>query len=250
MTIGMTDFQTKTSELTTLGVNQTSDVCLARVNKEAFGKLCSIEVKNKGRGNVSFKLKKRGLTYPITAENKNLLRVGSTDWFRGPLVSRRVTPGSVVIVDANGGVPQRVEDTDADGVLWQTDGPAGPTYPKKVGEIEYNEGRFDFTFEVAVTLAVLAEYKHTDWTVFSPVLEFASLAAGGGCRRLILVPDNAATFFNNVRDEEEVGFFAALLLVSDPETILGLVVEYFGDDSDIVLPIAKGEIYDHPYHNA
>jgi hypothetical protein len=245
----MTDFKTRSAELPTLGVHSVTPICLARLNQAAFGKLNSFSLQNKGKGNVSFELKKRGQRYTIAAEDISALQVGATDRFRGPFAKRRVDPKSIVIVDVNAVVPQRVEDTNGDGILWQTDGPTTVTYPKQVGTINYNDGIVDFTFELAVTTPVTVDYKHTDWTSFGTAITITSLVAGGGSRDIIILPDRADNFYDGVRDEEEIGFFAALIAGQVP-TILGLVVTYMGDDSEIILPPHKGEIDDYPFHNA
>lgn len=247
--IGHADFMLKESEDVALGVNSIADICLARVNKEAFPKLHSFRLKNKGSGNVTFTLKKRGVSTTIAAESLNGLQVGGSDRFRGPMANRRVTPQTVVIVDTNAGVPQRVEDTNGDGILWQTDGPATITYPRQVGTINYNDAVIDFTFGVAVTLNVTAGYQHTDWSAFGTPITFG-LVAGGAERTFLIVPDNAENFFDSVKDEDEIGFFGKKTAVDQAETVLSLVLCYFGDDSDIKLPIKKGEIDDYPYHNA
>jgi len=249
MAIGMMEFQTREAELTGLGVRDTADTCLARVNNEGFALLQSFIMKNKGPGNVTITLKKRGQSYTIAAENIDALRVGATDRFRGPFANRRVTPGSITLVDSNGGVPQKLQDTNSDGVLWQTDGPAGPAYPIQVGSIDYNTGVIDFTFNQAVTLSVTVAYKHTDWTAFGTPITFP-LVAGGAERQIIIVPDNADNYFDSLRDEQEFGFFGKRTAADQPPSQVGLVVVYFGDDSKIRLPLVKGEIRDYPYHNA
>lgn len=247
--IGHADYQVKEAELVRLGVNSVEDVCLARVNREGFKNIQRISLKNKGNGNVTVTLKKRGQESTVVDENINALQVGGTDRFRGPFANRRVTPGSIVIEDDNAVVKQKVEDTDKDGVLWQTDGPAGPSYPIRVGSIVYEEGKIDFTFVQGVTLNVLADYKHTNWAQFDSNITF-DLAAGGGARDYIILPDAADNYFDSLRDEEEWGIFAKRKTSSDPNTFLGLIVGYIGDESPLKLPLPTGEITGYPYHNA
>ncbi len=249
MPIGHAEFQTKEAELVRLGVHSTEDVCLARVNKDGFMKIVKFSMSNKGKGNVTITLKKRGVQYTIPAENIEPLRVAASDRFRGPLTKKRIKPISVTIVDANVGVPQKVQDTNGDGVLWQTDGPAGPAYPVEVGKIEYETGIFDFTFVKAVTLTTVeADFQHTDWTAFTPAITFG-LVAGGGARSIILFPDRAQDYTEDVRDELEWGFFGKKTASDQANTTVGLITSYIGDDSPIKLPHEKGEITGFPYHN-
>jgi len=250
--IGMAEYQDRTAELTTLGVNSTSDIVLARFNRAGVMRLNSFELNNKGRGDVTFTLLKRGREYPIVAENINALRVAATDRFRGKLAQRRIKPGSVVIVDTNVGVPQRIEDSNNDGKLWQTNGPAGPAYPILVGTINYDDAIVDFSFQVAVTLAVTTGYRHTNWTQFTTNVTF-DLVKAGGYQHYVVKGDSTRT--ENILkgmsfDEQEIGFVAKKKTSSDPETVLGLCIHYHGNDEEVSLPIIKGEIDDYPYHNA
>jgi len=253
MSIGMMEYQDREAELVALGVNSTSDIILARFNRAGVMRMNSFELKNKGKGDVTFTLKKRGKEYPITAEDIDSRQVGSSDRFKGTLAQRRVKPGTVVIVDANTGTIQRVEDTNSDGVLWQTDGPVGPTYPIQVGVVNYHDGTVDFTFQVAVTLSTVdAAYRHTNWTVFSTSVTF-SIVKAGGYQHYQVKGDSARTaniLSGMSIDEIEIGFAAKKKTVDDPETILGLVIHYHGNDEEVSLPIIKGEIGDYPHHNA
>ena len=246
--IGMMEFTVKEAELTSLGVRSTEDACLARVNKDGFPLLQSFYMKNQGYGNVTVTLKKRGQEYTIAAENIDALRVGTTDRFRGPFAQRRVKPGSITILDANVGVDQKIQDTNSDGILWQTDGPPGPAYPIKVGTVDYNNGIIDLTFNQAVTLSVVVAYKHTNWVAFDSPITFG-MVAGAGARDYIILPDNAQNYVESLRDEIEFGWFGKKTASDQPSTSLMLTVRYFGDDSKIRLPLEKGEITGSPYHN-
>ena len=132
--IRMSEYLNKSTELNSLGVHSVVDVCLARVTG-GLRQLQGFELKNTGKGLVTFTLKKRGKSYTVAAQNISALQVGATDRIRGALGIRRITPKTVVILDTNVGTPQRVEDKNGDGILCQTNGPAGPTYPLEVGTI-------------------------------------------------------------------------------------------------------------------
>jgi hypothetical protein len=243
------EHRTKPAELVGLGVHSVEDVCLARVNKTGFSLIESIELVNKGHGNVTFTLKKRGQSYTIAAEVITSLQVGATDRYRGKLAQRRVTPGTITILDSNAGVDQKVEDTNADGILWQVDGPVGPTYPIEVGTVDYNEGILDFTFNQAVTNPTTIDYKHTNWTAFGTPVTFDIVAAAGS-RKYTILPDDAENYFDSLKEEIEFGIFAKKTASDQDNTVLGLIVWYFGDDSQITLPLVKGEILGTPYHNS
>lgn len=246
--IGHQEYNIKHTEDPTLGIASTNDECLLRVDKAGLRLLHSFEVKNKGKGNATITIKKRGMEYTIAAEVLTALQVGATDRFRGPLTKRRVKPGSVVILDSNVVVVQRVEDTNGDGILWQTDGPVGVTYPKEVGKINYHTGWIDYVFENAVTAPVVGDYKHSDWSPFAAPISLA-VVAGGGHRTFIIKPDNAAAFLAGVKEESEIGIFGKLDVDQVPTTV-GVLVYYAGPQDDMQLPLVKGEIRDYPYHNA
>lgn len=244
----MNEYTNKCAELNSLFVPLTTDLCLARILSSSFKQVSSFEIKNTGRGTITVTLKKRGETTTVTAANKNALRVDSTDRFRGNLGARRLTPKTVIIVDTNVVIPQRVEDTNGDGILWQTAGPVGPTYPVQVGTVDYNEGIIDFTFYATVTLAVTADYKQTDWASFSTPVTF-DVAPGGGVYPYIIYPTNAENYMDSVKNADEIGFFAKRKSASDVASSINLSVGYFGDDSNISSQIVRGEITGYPYHN-
>lgn len=250
--IGKVEFRNKYSSDRTLGVSSTTDQGLLRVVGGSNGSLTRIEgftVVNVLDGDVTITVKKRGTSFPITAEDIEALQVGATDQFKGPLANRRVTPGTVVITDANGGTPQKVEDTNGDGRLFQTDGPAGPVYPQEIGTIEYNNGKIDFTFLLTVTLTTVeAAYTHTDWTAFGTPITF-TVVKGGGTREFKIYPDNAENWVDGVKGQEEVGFFGKLASASDANSMVVIDIGYFGDDSLVQMPFQKGEINDFPLHN-
>ena len=248
--IGFAEFREKYTEQTVLGVKSTVDEALIRIaEKSALNLISKFDLKNKGKGSVIFTLKARGKEFPVTNENINALQVGATAQVSGQLGNRRVKPGTIVITDSNVGVPQRVEDTNGDGVLFQTDGPAGPTYPLEVGTVEYNNAVVNFTFQFAITTDVEADYTHTDWQDFSPSIT-STIVGGGGQRTFILLPDNADAYFDGIKDMTEVAWFARKSSASEEEGVLGLIVYYHGDDNLIQLPLVKGEISDFPFHNA
>jgi len=244
----MAEFTNKQAELLNLGVNSLSDQCVARIKGDGMKLVQSFDLRNTGKGAVTFTLKKRGQSYSIVDEDIESLQVGATDRFKGALAKRRITPKTIVITDANA-TPQRIEDTNGDGILWQTAGPTGPTYPIRVGTIEYNNGVIDFTFVLVVTLTTVEiDYRHTDWTAFTSNITF-DIVAGGACVPYIVYPANASNYVKGIKDESEVGFFAKRK-TGEVSTMLALAISYFGDDSLMTLPIAKGEIDEFPFHNA
>lgn len=248
--IGMMEFRDKVAELTNLGVNKETDIIMARLNRDGCPRLQGFKLYNRGNGAVTFTLKKRGASTTVAAENIDALRVGATDRFRGSMANRRVTPGTVKIVDSNVGTPQQVEDTNGDGVLYQTNGPAGPSYPVEVGAINYNEGIIDLTFEIGVTLSVTADYKHKNWADFATPITFDVVAGGAVPYEIGGDKTRSENFQDGIGlDTTEIGF-AAKKKSGEVSTTLALEVLYYGDDSLIKLPIKKGEIDDYPYHNA
>jgi hypothetical protein len=246
--IKMSEYMNKSAEMNGLGVNDVVPRCIARMPFPSCKQLQGFDIQNTGRGVLTFSLKKRGVVSTIPAEVITTLRVAASDRFRGIFENRRIVPQTVVIVDTNAVVPQRVEDTNGDGVLWQTNGPVGPTYPMKVGTVNYNEGKIDFTFYNAVTLPVSSGYKHSDWSDFTTPIGF-DVSSGGARRSVIVYPDGAENYIDGIKDQEEIGFFAQKKTSGDPSTTMNLCVSYFGDDSHVGTVLVKGEITGYPYHN-
>lgn len=245
-TIGYSEFtKGKDTEVVRLGVSSAVDACLARMNVEGAKRLQGYEIHNKGNGTVTITLKKRGQEYAIPAEALAGIRVGATDRYKGPLANRRASRGSILITDTNVVTPQKVEDTNGDGILYQTDGPVGPTYPIQVGTIDYKNSYIDFTFVVAVTPATQAAYRHTNWTGFTAPITF-NVAAGGGFR-----PDFSSAqtdnFVDGIKGESEIGWWGKLLSAAEAKSSVGIKVLYFGNDSEITLPLTKGEFEDVPF---
>jgi len=250
--IGMVENRNKCSEEVRWGVSSLVDACLGRININMAKRLQGFELKNKGRGNVTYTLKKRGVSYNIPAENLAALKIGATSQYKGAMAQRRITPGSMIIVDVNVGTPQQIEDSNSDGILYQTNGPAGPVYPVEVGTIDYIEGLIDFTFAIAVTPAVTVNYNHTNWTDFGTPITSDIVAGGGGIRTDVkgVALAVAENFVDGIKDEEEVGFFAKRTAADQARTELGAILWYFGNSEEFTLPPIKGEIDGYPYHNA
>jgi hypothetical protein len=248
MSYGAVEYNNKINELPLLGVNSTSDTCLVRLESSGFRSLQGFELRNNGSGSVTFTLKKRGSSTAVTTENIDALRIGSTDRYRGSVANRRLTAGTVHIEDDNVTTVQELDDTNGDGILYQTAGPTGPTYPIAVGTVDYTEGTVDFTWLNTVTANVTADYTHTNWSDFSSSITF-SIAAGGGRYRYDIYPANAANYIAGIKDESEVGFFAKLN-ADQSETNLHMFYTTFGPDENVTMPFRKGEINDYPYHNA
>lgn len=247
--IGHAEFRQKETEEVALGINtSTADVALARISRETglrlMTKFC---LKNKGKGNATVKLKKRGEIFPIAAEDISALQVGATAKVQGKLANRRIEKNTVVILDDNAVTPQRVEDS-GDGRLLQTDGPAGPTYPVEVGKINYIEGTVEFTFAQAITAPIVADYNHSDWTEFGTPIAL-DVAAGGGEQVFVVKPTNAQNYLSGIKGQKEVGWFGTLQSANDQETLIGMVVSYHYDDNLIKLPLEKGEVNGYPFHN-
>lgn len=248
MTIGMKDYVDKVAEQVALGVNSVADQCLARLNKQGAVQMRGFMIKNRQSGSVIFSLLARGKEVVVTAEAIVGLRVGTTNQVKGAMANRRVKPGSILISDTTTTTPQIVEDLDGDGNLYQTAGPVGTTYPVKVGTVNYIEGTLDFIFRSALTGAVPAAYVHTNWKAFTTPIT-STVVAGGG-RFEYRVENDGSNFITGLNGEEEIGFFAKKLSSSEENTMLSLKLEYFGDDSQIQLPIKKGEIDGYPHHTA
>jgi len=247
--IGAAEFQERLFQMPLLGVNSTEDVVLARLGLEGAKRLQRFSIRNTGTGDaaITFTAKKRGASTNVSSENIDALQFGSTNRFVGAFANRRVTEGTVIIVDSNVTTAQRVEDTNGDGDLYQTDGPTGPTYPFKVGTINYVEGTIDFTFYHNVTASTTGDYKHTDWAGFGTAITF-DVVAGGAEVQYLIYPGNAENWFDSLKGEEEVGFFAKLK-AAGPEAFIFFEGAYFGDDSLIWLPPRKGEVQHYPRHN-
>jgi hypothetical protein len=147
-------------------------------------------------------------------------------------------------VDTNVGTPQKVEDTRGDGDLYQTDGPAGPAYPIKVGSIDYINGIIDFRFLIGVTTPIAVDYRHSDWTNFGSSITF-NLMAGGGSYIYEIYPEVSGrtdNWIDGLRDEKEIGWWGYKTAAAQKETSVGLFLQYFGDSSKISLPPKKGEL--------